>query len=64
LIDNELVLFLNKQPMLKAIPVSEHSIALIGLSVSAGLNYTFNNSQVAQVELVLDDTPILTIETA
>lgn len=64
LIDSELVLLLNKQPMLKAIPVSEHSIALIGLSISAGLNYTFNNDQVAQVELVLDDTPILTIETA
>lgn len=53
LIDSELCIFINNQPLLKAMPVSEDILDLIGLGTEAHLQYEFEVNKVKHVTLVM-----------
>lgn len=50
---NELLVMLNNQPMLKAIPVSEEMLDLVGLPSSARLHYRFERDVPTRVSMIL-----------
>lgn len=50
---DELLVMLNSQPMLKAVPVSEEMLDLVGLSSSARLIYRFEDDLPTRVSMVL-----------
>ncbi|RKH65886.1 aspartyl/asparaginyl beta-hydroxylase domain-containing protein [Corallococcus llansteffanensis] len=58
LVDNELCVFVNEQPFLKAVPVSEDTVDLLGMGPEARLRYTFHGDQVRGVTLTLGTTPV------
>lgn len=62
IIDNELRLFVNGQPMLKAVPVSEDVVELLGLDFDARLLYEFDGGAARRVTLEIGATPVLVID--
>jgi len=62
LVDNELCIFINEQPMLKAVPVSEDTVDLLGLGPEARLQYTFNGDAVRSVTLNFGTTPLFSFD--
>ena len=62
LVDSELCVFVNEQPLLKAVPVSEESLDLIGLGSEARLEYAFNNNVVSSATLTLGATPVFSLD--
>ncbi|MFT5779693.1 MAG: hypothetical protein ACI837_002652 [Crocinitomicaceae bacterium] len=43
LIDGEFCLFINDQPMVRAIPVTENKLSLMGVAIEMSVDYTFKN---------------------
>jgi aspartyl/asparaginyl beta-hydroxylase (cupin superfamily) len=62
LVDSELCVFVNQQPMLKASPVSEDTLDLPGLGADARLEYAFQNDAVHSVTLTMGGAPIFSFE--
>lgn len=56
--DNELCVFVNEQPILKAVPVSEDTLDLLGLESDARLVYAFDGPALQSVTLTLDAVPV------
>lgn len=52
-VDSELCVFVNQQPLLKAMPLSEETLALLGLGAEAQLRYTFDAHGARSVALAL-----------
>lgn len=50
-VGNELSLFVNDQPLLKVLPVTEDKLALIGLGQEAFVNYRFGSQGIKNLEL-------------
>jgi len=48
LLDTELCVLINDQPLLKAVPLSEDKIALIGLPMEAYVDYSFSNKNTVE----------------
>ena len=63
-IDNELRLFVNGQPMLKAVPVAEDVVELHGLDFEARLVYEFEGGAARRVTLHVGSIPMLAIDVA
>jgi hypothetical protein len=61
-IDSELRLFVNGQPMLKAVPVAEDVVALHGLGFEASLVYEFDGDTASRVTLHVGAAPVLAID--
>lgn len=61
LVDSELCVFVNEQPLLKAIPVSEESLDLVGLGADARLEYVFNEDAVLKATLTLGSVPVISL---
>jgi aspartyl/asparaginyl beta-hydroxylase (cupin superfamily) len=53
LVDSELCVFVNDQPLLKAAPASEDTLDVLGLGVPATLQYTFAGERASQVALAI-----------
>jgi aspartyl/asparaginyl beta-hydroxylase (cupin superfamily) len=62
LIDSELRLFVNEQPMLKAVPLSEDRVELLGLGFPAELAYELEDGHARRVSLEAGGVAILTLE--
>lgn len=62
LLDSELRLFVNDQPMLKAVPISEDRVKLLGLAFPAELAYDFADGRARRVSLELGGVPILALD--
>lgn len=61
LVDSELCVFVNQQPLLKAIPASEESLDLIGLGAEARLEYAFDGDTVRKATLTLGSVPVMSL---
>jgi aspartyl/asparaginyl beta-hydroxylase (cupin superfamily) len=53
LVDSELCVFVNQQPLLKAVPEAEDQLGLFGLGLPAHLHYEFDGDRPAHVKLVM-----------
>ncbi|RKH43029.1 hypothetical protein D7Y23_30095 [Corallococcus sp. AB050B] len=62
MVDNELCIFVNEQPMLKAVPVSEDTVDLLGMGPEARLRYTFRGEAVRDVTLTVGTTPVYSFD--
>lgn len=52
-VDSELCVFVNEQPLLKAVPLAEDVLALLGLGAEAQLRYAFDEQGASSVSLAL-----------
>jgi aspartyl/asparaginyl beta-hydroxylase (cupin superfamily) len=62
LVDSELCVFVNEQPLLKAVAVSEDTLDLIGLGLDVRLHYAFDDDLAKQVLLTVDSMPVLPLD--
>ncbi|AAF84841.1 aspartyl/asparaginyl beta-hydroxylase domain-containing protein [Xylella fastidiosa] len=53
LVDSELCVFINQQPLLKAVPDAEDLLSLVGLGLPSQLQYEFREERVSHVRLVI-----------
>lgn len=61
LVDSELCVFVNEQPLLKAVPASEETLDLLGLGTEARLEYTFDGDTVLRVTLFVGPAPVFSL---
>ncbi|MGO1069415.1 aspartyl/asparaginyl beta-hydroxylase domain-containing protein [Lysobacter sp. CA199] len=62
LVDSELCVFVNEQPLLKAVPVSEETLDLLGLGAEAQLRYAFDGERIRSVSLALGPHVVYTFD--
>jgi aspartyl/asparaginyl beta-hydroxylase (cupin superfamily) len=62
LVDSELMVFVNQQPLLKAVPASEDTLDLPGLGQQARLRFAFDDDAVDHVTLTLGAASVLTLQ--
>lgn len=62
LVDSELCVFVNQQPLLKAVPASEDTLDLLGLAPEARLQYAFEGDAIRSVTLTLGATPVFSFD--
>ena len=55
-------MFVNQQPLLKAMPLSEETLALLGLGAEAQLRYVFDDHGVRAVTLALGAQVVYTFD--